>query len=170
MNVRRKYLIFHDLEHRVDGIYSGSPRHISLLQPMYISDEYDELAAIVEHVARDTLPFTISAGKPDKFGTRSDVDVVRVIDDEGGLSSMHLRLMQSLGRRGLGCLIDERWSGIDYRPHSTVVENVPFPANPYTVGDISYYATDSEGRKIITRLPFGGRTGGREGWLRERFT
>lgn len=154
MNVRKKFLIFHDLEHRDSGLYVSSPRHISILQPFYITDEYDRLSSIVDQIARRTKPFTISAGEPDMFGHQRDIAVERVVDNEGGLSSLHYRLMLGLGKRGLDYLIDTEWSGIRYNPHSTKVEGVPFPDDPYTVNDISYYVADREDRKHVVRVSF----------------
>lgn len=155
MTAHSKFLIFHDLEQRVTGTYTDSPGHISLLRPLYIADEYDRLIAGIHDVALRTEPFAVLAGTSDRFGIDRDIEVVRIVDCDGGLQAIHSRLMSELGRRGLDYLIDMKWSGDAYSPHYTVVDGFEFPQSPYMVENLSYYLRDSENHRHIVRVPFG---------------
>ena len=149
-----KFLIFHDLEQRPSGVYNASPRHITLLSPLKITDEYDTLSHMADEVARHTRPFQITRGETAFFGPNHDVQAVKVDDPSGELMALHLGLLAALGAYGLGSLLDKRWVEARYNPHSTNVAQVPFPDTPYRVDNLSYYTTDMHGRKHIVRREF----------------
>ncbi len=152
-----KTYFLHDIEQRATGLYDVSPRHITLSPPIKVPDEsLGQLAEIAEEISREFEPFVIRAGGIDHFGENNDIAVVKINDMSGELHRIHRKIIAEMGRVGLGDLIDMRWAGDNYQPHSTEVENVPFPEGDYLVENFSLLAKQPDGRIKLARYSLGG--------------
>lgn len=150
-----KFLVFHDLEQLPNGLYTESPRHITLLPPVKLNAYPAEFVSEIDKIAAETVPFYVSPGEIDMFGPNKDIPVARINDPEHEMRKIHMKLLRALGAHGLAANAPLEYAGDKYTPHSTSTESLPELPDVIYVANLSYYYA-AEGVKQIVNIPFGG--------------
>ena len=120
--------------------------------PLKLNQFPDEFAEKVIEVAQTTSPFTVTLGETTFFGPCNNILANRINDCDGGLKTLHCRLLARLGACGLTDFIPMEYVGDNYTPHSTITDDMIDLSHTIYVDDISY-CYSARGIKRIKRLP-----------------
>lgn len=149
-----KFLVLHDIEQMPDGLYDATPRDITLLPPIKLNEPPFDYIQDIQEIAAHTQPFDITPGEKDLFGPNNDIEVQKINDPELNLKTLHIRLLNQLGIRGLAAGQRLEYEGENYNPHSTTTSSMPKLPRVIPVSNISWYYATAEG-KWLTRITLG---------------
>ncbi|OYX42025.1 hypothetical protein B7Y94_04255 [Candidatus Saccharibacteria bacterium 32-49-12] len=153
MTAESKILLLHDLSRRPDGMYDSTPSHITVIPP-FKTNSVETIYNLLKEEVQDFKPFIIKPGAIKYYGENNDIPVITVDDVENGFGNLHQKLIRALGDVGMANVIDMRWAGDNYSPHTTEPTAEFIKHNEYVVSDVSVQSWFPGEAKSIRRFPF----------------